>query len=80
MWSSTASRSVADGDQDLYVDVRVACAESHEVGFKEATAAMTVELRPLCGAGAELPGSGLTAILEGNEPSSSFSVTIRPDT
>ena len=30
---------LADGDQDLYIDVRVACAESHEVGFKEAIAA-----------------------------------------
>ena len=28
-----------DGDQDLYIDLRVACAESHEVGFKEAIAA-----------------------------------------
>ena len=30
---------LADGDQDLLVDVRVACVESHEGGFKEAIAA-----------------------------------------
>ena len=30
---------LADGDKDLCIDVRVACAESHEVGFKEAIAA-----------------------------------------